>query len=516
MSRIGLPLSLSSQPYTTKADFGRSVIEFLKANGSFKELKPSDEKGAKPVMAEIKELRNAHNEQKVVAIVARALSTQLAQVNGHITAFISEKYPSIRSGSGVSKHDAKPDIILGDAAFLRVRLPYGDETDANSLQFGQLQLSNWHIRSSMLVIAEAKKAAHKKFAEAFGELCTYMSLTSQDLPEDFTGRKPWTRGLLFDSEKFYLLKYRDGKFVDCRYSNWDTPGSLQLLEAFLKIQDPWSLALRKLCDLLGVTLKLLSSQELREDKSMGEMHTPFLGAGRYGRAVLVRSADDRDVVLKIVIGKTVHRLNEEFDKLSAAYLRCPALVAQPVTLSFCTGSVPVCCEHELEQYSEEEVDFGGYLIEDVGQPITISPSTIDQVLRSLLALHLESIHHGDARVQNCIAIGSGSDQSYRWIDLRDSNLQQSLKSAFAADLETFFRSSVTNSFNGEQVKAIDAYSEKVRTILESRTKLDASEADGMIKNVLKPFNEQIQSLTNSKGTYPLLLLLCRTSTKAFS
>lgn len=460
----------------------------LKESGDYEVFEPSiSSADDKPVMSDrlITELKDCElpgrDESDVIAIVAPVLSSLLVakDLNPRITPFLCEKYRSVLSASNRSKHDGKPDMIFADPAFFCTRVSYKGAVDL-SLQYGHL--THWGVRSSMIVVVEAKV---KIDPSAVGELCTYMSRIFHNC-HDHDMFPLVIRGLLFDIKGFHLLKFVSGECAHYIESAWTTPGSEHLLKTFLSVKDPWSVALHLLCDTLQVNVQSYTTQELANPlnqratrvKRQIAKGAPCLGSGRYGRAILVAKASDgTSAVLKLVIGRGVDKLPDEFNMICQAFQLCPDHVAQPLEPPGCVmGTFMHTRELNVNTSEQVEVSYGGYLLADVGSPVDTSITGIGAALRSLLKLHLAKLVHGDARIQNCI-VTDPLFSTFKWIDFRDATYSTAdFSSGVAHDIGTFFGSFAkpSDEFSSEQVNAVNAYStvitaEAITEVLEAFT-----------------------------------------------
>ena len=427
-----------------------------------------------------------HNDKHVIAVVAPILSSLVADVNPCLTTYLCEPYRCILDASNRLEREGLPDMILIDPAFICTRLPYKGAFDL-SLQYGKL--THWGVRSSVSVAVMGTKAG--VYSETIAKLCSFMyKLSKNSNDHDLFPRV--LRGLLFDTNEFHLLKFESGECVEYIKSGWTTPGSEQLLKAFLSVKDPWSVALHLLCEQLQVKIQRCTTQELAVPSQDATNYAtsvytpelkflPCLGSGRYGRALLVtRASDGTSAVLKLVIGRGVRKLSREFNMICRAYKTCPNQVAQPLVPPGCiTNMFMHTCEVNVHKTEQVEVAYGGYLLADVGSPVLTNIEGISHALRALLQLHLSHILHGDARIQNCIVTTDTLGNTiYKWIDFRYISLLTStttttttttnagsntdFSTGLIHDLNIFFNSlGSPYSFDPYQIRAIEAYSVNV-------------------------------------------------------
>jgi hypothetical protein len=231
-------------------------------------------------------------------------------------------------------------------------------------------------------VAELFEAKRDRLPEAaFGELCGYHSCI-----------KGPCHGMLFDAQSFQLYQSSSGHPVRLVKSTWTSEGSQELVRSFFSgVHEP---------PLLVLLRELLKSLDLRLCHINGRC---YLGSGAYGHVFTV-GTQDRAQALKVALSPSHTHVSGEYDLLRRASA-AGAPVVRPVA-----GSV-----RELPGAGG-----GGYLLEKVGKPFTLSSARqCRAAFASLAAVHRAGIIHGDPRVPNLLLV----DNEAVWIDLQAAVLQ---------------------------------------------------------------------------------------------
>ena len=204
---------------------------------------------------------------------------------------------------------------------------------------------------------------------------------------------------LFNCQKFFLFISRGGDFVSATECSWCAPGSKRLLQEFFDFPSPLLKAMRDSCEGLKVV------------PCVPKQGTPcILGAGRYGVVFRVTPVVDAD-------------LHSTSSESTVEVQQCTAL---KVVVGDCGDMVHLKWERDLTAAARAKSDrvvtvgpvyfgrhFGSYLIEEVGSPVrTATVEERHALFVSLYNLHILDVTHGDARVQNAIALSDGIS----WID----------------------------------------------------------------------------------------------------
>jgi hypothetical protein len=248
------------------------------------------------------------------------------------------------------------------------------------------------------------KAQLKLDDKGFGEICSSTEMVARSF--EYTLRKVSTvRGIAFDSSKFILVESNQADAVRAVEGMLDAPGSLELVREFFSREDPLTRSFVLMCDALGV-------KEYPSDWPGGGARS-CLGRGRYGGAFIVKGLtgpeDEKPHVLKIAVseGSTQKDTRYQFDCMMGSYEDLPNHVVRVKEGSFTYGYFKI---------ASVNYGYSGYLIEDVGVPMPqqsdLTQEVCAEICRSLNALHLNGIYHGDPHYGNVVLC----DGQYKWID----------------------------------------------------------------------------------------------------
>jgi tRNA A-37 threonylcarbamoyl transferase component Bud32 len=229
----------------------------------------------------------------------------------------------------------------------------------------------------------------------FGELCAYNQCIDGICC-----------GMVFDSTQFWLYKSSSGFPVSLLKSRWTHPGSEQEIRSFFSSieEPPLLILLRALLEKHGVGLCHVNGR-------------CYLGSGASGH--VFRVGDSKcPQALKVVITTSHTHVAGEFGRLQqAADLNAP--VVRPVA-----GSL-----HELRNIGLRRVSGGGFLLQDVGEPFSLtSQGRCEEAFEALSALHRVGIIHGDPRIPNLLLV----DKKPAWIDLHSAVLLPSVPKTMQA------------------------------------------------------------------------------------
>jgi len=199
------------------------------------------------------------------------------------------------------------------------------------------------------------------------------------------------RVLVFDAEKFYLLRAVDGRGTHCRYGKWTDQGSVTAIVDFIAsaADREWALELEAMCIKANVRLCL---------PTPGSNFACVLGSGGFGRVFRALDENGETVALKLAVGERgVDAISSE---IRAHEL--PALKAAGVTTTM------------IQQLHRDQSS--ALVIRPVGIPLpTTKQHALVSALDGLWELSRHQLRHRDARKANVIWIEK--DQMALWTDL---------------------------------------------------------------------------------------------------
>jgi DNA-binding Xre family transcriptional regulator len=288
-----------------------------------------------------------------------------------------------------ASYNLKPDLFTAHHHLIHFEAAYENAPKCTAARlFGKF--SNWECRASIHCIWKAK---WKINMSTFGEICKYLQIAGEDFT-DYNGVALKLKGVLFDVEEFWMIRSSGNTIVDVMRCPWSQKGSMNQLENFLHVVDPWLDAADALCRELEVTIVDLTAT------TQGQ--SALLGAGAHGRVFMLTNGRS----IKIVVGKNSHKVEKEYKLMIQCLERVDVnpFVFPIVKDSFRSG-VAV------------GVHYAGYLLEGKGEKITlpVSPEVMTELVALLYALHSKDIIHGDPRIDNVLRLGS----DLKWIYFRD-------------------------------------------------------------------------------------------------
>ena len=274
------------------------------------------------------------------------------------------------------KNLQKPDFFVSWEPFIKFsKLSGTPGHNIAKFLYGGLAHRSLQLDGCVPIVLEGKKTLLD--AEDFADMIDYHS----HLP----GR---VNGVLFNNDSFWLTKATDRiiySVVKCRWTQLGTRSLLQ--QHFSAVLNAPPLA-----DLLSQLVRNLNVKLVRSP----DRKSCFLGAGGSGRVFTVQDNAGQIRALKVVANCRGPPLRDEFTLLDKA-ARDGAPVIPPV----------------LESLTLIAGLGGGYLLANVGLPITVSTRDwVFRVFESLRLIHEKGLVHGDARVPNVIDV----DGEAQWVD----------------------------------------------------------------------------------------------------
>ena len=340
-----------------------------------------------------------------------------------------------------SCHNLKPDLFTAHHYLVHFGAPaYKNAPECTTARlFGKF--SDWQCRASIHCIWEAK---WKIDISAFGEICSYLQIAGDGYKQGVSLK---LKGVLFDSEEFWMIKSSGSSIVDVVTCKWSLKGSMNLLENFLRIVDPWSEAADALCKELNVTIVDLTAT------TQGQ--SALLGAGANGRVFMLTN----EQVLKIVVGKSSHEVEKEYKLMVQCLERAEV---NPFVFPIVQGS--------FREGLAGEVPYAGYLLERKGEKVTlpVSRAVMTELVALLYELHSKNIIHGDPRIDNVLRLGS----QLKWIDFRQCETVTTAISIYR-DVMIFLKSVGYTLVDTEINYANDPTLEKLTAIVDKLKTVDA-------------------------------------------
>lgn len=302
----------------------------------------------------------------------------------------SETTPWLEVEPGVAKLNKKPDLWIGPYYIVNALSSPDPTTSAGLLRaelsksqsfryvFGTPIHSVWY--DSVFALAAKRNLS----GEAFGEEIIYLKYLSQ-------GPHSFSRGMVFDANRFYLLICQKGEITSRVIAGWNQRGSGELVRNFFSVESKWENAIRYFCHLFGVV-------PLRH-----------LGSGGTGRVIevmdvrqqLASPSDNPHFALKVV-------LEEHLQQLTVEYERIRSLIESRNNDDVLNSVLP----HSIGDFRTQENESstlvaGAFLLGPVGQPLVCNEvisnqTTFVQVFQSLRILHQGGVRHGDPRLPNLL------------------------------------------------------------------------------------------------------------------
>ena len=428
----------------SNTDHGTAIFKNLKITGNIK----NTEVGVGPAAISSDLIATANDmllsqqqqhEKVLVNLYTPSLMQVVREASSDLRLVNSEYFQWIRVMSGHRKSDLKPDLFSAYHPLVLFSPPYLNAPQCVEQRlFGKF--ASWECRSSIHCIWDAKWMIDM---EGFGDKCKYLQIAGEDC-KDYNGVAVKLKGVLFDTNQFWMIRSSGNTIVDVEICPWDQSGSKQRLVEFLTVRDPWLDAANALCEALEVTILDLSASE----------NTAFLGAGANGRVFKLSSG----AVIKIVVGKKSDKVEREY-VLMVRYQKqkeIQELIFPVVENSYRSGTTA-------------GVDYAGYILAQEGKPISfpISIKVKDALAEALYGLHSNGVIHGDPRIENALIL----NEAVKWIDFRDTD-PVTTKVGIRRDVQILYQSvnGHDSSLEALTAAAIDAYVEdptleRLRTIL---------------------------------------------------
>jgi hypothetical protein len=135
---------------------------------------------------------------------------------------------------------------------------------------------------------------------------------SHYLLDNIPGVKGSRHGVLFDAVKFIGFSARNRTMIKAVECLWTTPGSLEVLGDFVRMNDParphfcsdpWVQAMDACCNRLQVECVPCSTNDVRDKNPPNDHVSAFLGMGGFGRVFRVR---ERCINLRNEVGCGSH------------------------------------------------------------------------------------------------------------------------------------------------------------------------------------------------------------------
>lgn len=425
---------MSSPISSSNADHGKGIINDLTSQGAIITIPLGEGESVltSEIVAQAYEFKSEKKlENELVNLYTPYLQDIVTEITPLVLLVNSEEHKWLRSSSGSSECDLKPDLFIAYHGLVDKKSAYKNAPNNNVERiFGKFPC--WNCRSSLWCILDAK---WKIDDGAFGEKVKYLQSCGYKCRLWKNSNQP-LKLLLFDIEEFWMIKGEETTIHEVKKCKWTQLGSRQVLKQFLTTYDPWMSATEML---------------LRNFECQLVSNSPILGAGSYGRAFLLTN----DQVLKVVVGPNADVLEKEYNKILS-------LQNSSNTSHFV---VPIV-EGSFRQGTVDNINFTGYLLQYKGEKIKSSlrrnndkklknfPSEPVEIrlVEFLHELHLNGITHGDPRVDNVLLVGN----DLKWIDFMESNNQH--KNTRIEDFSLLF-----NSLTYEN---IDNIRQKITMILD--------------------------------------------------
>ena len=402
---------LQPQPPSTSMTnngYGRTVKNALLEKKAYTTFTGCGSERSVLSVEEVSEARKCETEKSLVIFLTPFLQSICDEVGEGMMCLNSERVPWLKTDSGNTHNDLKPDLNIIHRAMVCLQ---GEE--------GTTGKPVWQVLESLRVVIEAKSTLDDS---GFGETCKYTEIIAQQKYHMSKNKFSTVRGIAIDSDKFILLESNCHSPFVAIEGKLCTPGSFELLKDFFSQDDPLTKSFVILC-------KELDVREIH-DKREGWWQS-YLGRGSSGTAFLVKGRTVGNIcVLKVAISEQESdKTKDEFNRLSIAYRTIPSSVVEVIDGSFKSGYINV---------GSWKFYYRGYLMNNVGTPLRSDKLEAEErtkICCSLNALHCNGIFHGDARVPNVVNIGG----NFKWIDFHDT-VRASTETAAIYDVKTLMGS----------------------------------------------------------------------------
>ena len=391
------------------SDRGQDIINRMKDNQCWKELQPVA--GGRSILTEeqLQEAKACPSESAFIAFMTPFFSVLVNEAHPSLRLFNSEKVTWLWNLSGDPKRNGAPDLMTTHMAFGEYAAVYRNAPNCDGERFFG-RFPSPRCVDSINCLWEGKR---EYAVSDIGEMEVYLSALSIHWKRQYP---LVSRGICFSTEGFHMMKVSKDVATHITKCAWTTPGSHEELVSFLKVSDPWFLALEAAVQRHHLTLLIDTTPKA----------CCFLGSGRNGRAFRLQNGQ----VLKLVVRKSSppDELPSEYVKMVAAYEKCPELVCRVVENSVVSNQPVGDGEHFYDLY----------LLAECGLPLAY-PLNEDVVLAAagaLVGLHNAGISHGDPRDANLIVV----DNKYKWIDLRGGNFGCVTQTDRRFDVKIFLKS----------------------------------------------------------------------------
>jgi hypothetical protein len=329
----------------------------------------------------------------------------------------SERVGWIPQVPGAPQFNRKPDffaaplyLYYGEKAYAADRL-----VDAKLRALRQITPMKyggmpWNVRDLLDMTIEVKE---KYGTVGLGELEIYLGFIAKDLPD----RCFEARGMFIWDKGFILTKSFGGKVHHITKALWHTPGSKDLISAFVlgRPPNPHKLAIELLC----------------RDNNLTPEPCGYLGRGTRGVVIKCRSHGEL-VALKVVVGQdNVDEIEKELELLANFSKK-----ADIITPCSCLLRAVDVNPTGVGSAGHIKIPCAGYLMKSVGVPAPHSSlSEKIAIVVSLNGLHKANIVHGDARLTNVVLV----DEKLLWVDLMAGS-HCIATSDYKADMRSLLRS----------------------------------------------------------------------------
>ena len=393
----------------TKGGYGETMRNSLLRAGNYEYF--ADVGSERSVLSEneVAAAMKLKPERELVAYLTPYFQAVCDEVDTGMSFVNSENVAWLPTPSGNDRRLLKPDFTIIHGAMASL------QNQSVASNFGSPVLD---VIESLRVVGEVKL---KLDDEGFGELCCYTEMIAQQFGPD---KGTIIRGIALDPSRFILVESNSSAPFKAIEGSLSAPGSLELIKKFIGHDDPLTRSFTLLCDALQV-------REHHNHVSSEGRFRSFLGKGRSGRAFVVTGLDHPGTsVLKVVVSTdNFEKTREEFRRLHDARNASPNHVVRVKVDSFRNGEFLI---------GTIKYFYHGYLMEEVGRPMQsehLEAEDRELICRSLNALHLDGIYHGDARIPNVVNCGG----HFKWIDLHH-RVSPSADIAMIYDVKTLFES----------------------------------------------------------------------------
>lgn len=379
--------------------YGRTVENRLRPLGAYTRL--IEDKSGKPFLT-VEEYSDASKitvEKDLVAFLIPILQKVCDEVKSELICVNSETIPWLKTDSGSYRNDLKPDFTVIHRAMVQAL-----RVSSEGVIIGR---PKWNAIEALRVVGKAK--IDKKY-EGFGEICLYTEIVAQQIAHGKKGYSGTIRGIAIDRTSFILVETNCAGPVRAIEGNLGTLGSYELFQNFFSRNDPLTTSFMRLCHELGVKEHYISA---------GKESRSLLGKGFSGRAFVVKGVSGTTFVLKVVITDLESsKTEQEFDRLLVETQSNTPHVVRVVEGSFKSGEFEIDSDtfwSGASRIPSSKKKYYGYLMEDVGAPIrynTIRETDRTDICKSLNALHVRNVYHGDARIPNVVKC----EKTFKWID----------------------------------------------------------------------------------------------------